>query len=161
MFIISSFSKKDSVITRNFFTRYKTRKKINFKWCDRFGAFWSKMSTSMFQYCPRQISKRTNKKPIQISKFWVIPNIFCFFLPFSPLQFVFVAVVNVVFFFNMKKFYLLVQIKFNYIYTRKVIRLLSLEFRDIGIRKFPLHQINIDTLRKSYSFPRLSCIIHR
>ena len=154
MFIISSFSKKDSVITRNFFTRYKTR-------CDRFGAFWSKMSTSMFQYCPRQISKRTNKKPIQISNFWVIPNIFCFFLPFSPLQFVFVAVVDVVFFFNMKKFYLLVQIKFNYIYTRKVIHLLSLEFRDIGIRKFPLHQINIDTLRKSYSFPRLSCIIHR
>ena len=134
---------------------------MNFKSCDRFGAFWSKMSTSMFQYCPRQISKRTNKKPIQISNFGVISNIFCFFLPFSPLQFVFVAVVNVVFFFNIKKFYLLVQIKFNYIYTRKVIRLLSLEFRDIGIRKFPWHQINIDTLRKSYSFPRLSCIIHR
>ena len=27
MFIISSVSKKDSVITRNFFTRYKTREK--------------------------------------------------------------------------------------------------------------------------------------
>lgn len=60
MFIMSSFSKKDSVITKNFFTRYKTRKKINFKWYYRFGAFCSKMSPSMFQYCPR-VDFKTNK----------------------------------------------------------------------------------------------------